>query len=182
MFKVSWKGRPQPAERARPRFSKNKDSYYMYNPPSYQKYQKKLIDFFSKYSDDPELKKLFDKKRLIYGLSVKIVFRLVASTGKNQSSTGKNPFYGKRPDIDNLYKAVVDALFLSKGNQIEDGFLTDADGEPIVDSKGDSLIKYKQKIDDSRVIHTELLKLRVDDEDQEGFTIIVRNVGREDIS
>ncbi|MGP9052393.1 RusA family crossover junction endodeoxyribonuclease [Lactiplantibacillus plantarum] len=174
MFKVSWKGRPQPAERARPRFSKNKDSYYMYNPPSYQKYQKKLVDFFSEYSDDPELKKLFDKKRLIYGLSVKIIFHL--------ASNGKNPFYGKRPDIDNLYKAVVDALFLSKCNQVEDGFLTDANGDPIVNSKGDPLIKYKQKIDDSRVIHNELLKLRVDDEDQEGFTLIVRDVGREDIS
>lgn len=174
MFKVSWEGRPQPTERARPRFAKNKKSYYMYNPPSYQDYQKRLVEFFSEYSEDPELKKLFDKKQLIYGLSVKIVFRL--------SSKGEKPFYGKRPDIDNLYKAVVDALFLSECNQVEDGYLTDSEGNQIVDSKGMPLIKYKQKIDDSRVIHTELLKLRVDDAEQEGFTLVVRDVGKEDIS
>lgn len=96
-------------------------------------------------------------------------------------SNGKNLFYGKRPDIDNLYKAVVDALFLSDVNQVEDGLLTDKEGNAVFDRKGNQKIKYRQKIDDSRVIHTEILKLRVDCAEDEGFTIMIRNVGKEDI-
>lgn len=174
MFKAEWKGRPKPAERPRPRFSKNKKSFYVYNPPNYYLYQKELINFFSSFSEEDNLKELFDKKTLVYGLSVKLIFRLKAK--------GKAPFYGLRPDIDNLYKAVVDALFLSECNQLEDGFLTDKEGNEIYDGKGSPLIKYKQKIDDSRVIHSEILKLRVDSEEEEGFTIVIRNVGKEDIS
>ncbi|WP_132981489.1 RusA family crossover junction endodeoxyribonuclease [Pediococcus pentosaceus] len=174
MFKISWEGKPQPAERARPRFSRNKDSYYMYNPPSYQMYQRSLINFFSKFSEDPDLKALFDKKQLIYGLSIKIIFKI--------QSKGKNPFYGKRPDSDNLYKAVVDALFASKVNQLEDGYLTDKEGNYVFDSKGNPLIKYKQKVDDSRVIHHEVLKLRVDEFQEQGFIVVIRNVGKDDIS
>lgn len=174
MFKAEWKGRPKPAERPRTRFSKNKRSFYVYNPPSYYLYQKELVSFFSGFSEDDKLKELFDKKEIVYGLSVKLIFRL---KGK-----GNLPFYGLRPDIDNLYKAVVDALFLSKCNQIENGILTDNEGNPICDRSGTPLIKYKQKIDDSRVIHTELLKLRVEEEEEQGFTIIIRNVGKEDIS
>lgn len=173
MFKVSWKGRPKPAERPRTRFSKDKKSFYVYNPPSYYLYQQELIRFFSSFKEEPEMIEMFDKKNLVYGLSIKLIFRL--------KSSGKNLFYGKRPDIDNLYKAVVDALFLSDVNQVEDGLLTDKEGNAVFDRKGNQKIKYRQKIDDSRVIHTEILKLRVDSTEDEGFTIMIRNVGKEDI-
>ncbi|GAA3267941.1 hypothetical protein GCM10017706_32840 [Lactococcus lactis subsp. hordniae] len=70
---------------------------------------------------------------------------------------------------------------MSAVNQIENGYWVDKNGEFILDADGNKTIKYKQKIDDSRVIHTELLKLRIDSEAEEGFTITVRNVGKEDI-
>lgn len=173
MFKTSWQGRPKPAERPRTRFSKDKKSFYVYNPPSHYLYQQELIRFFSQFKEEHSLVELFEKRHIVYGLSVKLIFRL--------KSKGENPFYGKRPDIDNLYKAVIDALFLSEVNQVEDGFLTDKEGNPIFDKKGNQEIKYKQKIDDSRVIHTEILKLRVDSAEEEGFTLVIRNVGKEDI-
>lgn len=173
MFKVTWEGRPRPAERPRARFSADKRTYFLYNPPTYQEYQKTLVEFFNKYQEEESLKELFDKKQLVYGLSVKLIFRI--------KHKGKIPFYGLRPDIDNLYKAVVDALFKSNVNQIENGYWVDKNGEFYLDADGNKTIKYKQKIDDSRVIHTELIKLRVDSEAEEGFTVILRNVGKEDI-
>jgi|SRR5690625_3239114 len=173
MFQAHYSGRPRPAERARARFSSGNRSYYLYNPPTYKKYKSGLIDFFNTYETDESLTELFDPKEIIYGLSIKLIFKL--------RSKGKNPFYAKRPDIDNLFKAVTDSLFESNVNLIRDGNKKDKEGDLVFDPKGEPLGKYKQKIDDSRIIHTEMLKLRVDTEEEEGFSITIRNVGKEDI-
>lgn len=173
MFKVTYKGRPKPAERARARFNGGNKTYYMYTPEVYRKYKEELISFFNEYQDDPNLKRLFDPKKITYGLSVKLIFRF---KGK-----GDNPFYTWRPDIDNLFKAVTDSLFQSKVNLLENGFKLDKDGNTMLDDEGIPIKKYKQKIDDCRICHTEQLKLRVDDEEKESFTIIVRNIGEEEI-
>src|SRR5699024_4783957 len=173
MFEAHYSGRPRPAERPRARFSADNRTYYLYNPPTYQKYKAGLRDFFNEYETDESLKELFDPSKIVYGLSVKLIFRLY--------SKGKKPFYGKRPDIDNLFKAAVDGLFESNVNLIPDGNEKDKEGNLIVDEKGNPIPKYKQKIDDSRIIHAEQLKLRVDTREEEGITIIIRNVGKEDI-
>lgn len=173
MFKVKWSGRPQSAERPRTRFRKDKKSFYVYTPPNYEKYKENLKLFFSSFIDDKSYNEIFDKKKIVYGLSVKIIFRF--------KTENANIFYALRPDIDNLYKAVVDGLFESDGNLYENGVLKDKQGNTIVDAEGKALINYSQKIDDSRVVHAELLKLRVDTEEEESFTLIVRNVGKEDI-
>lgn len=174
MYQIHYKGRPKPAERPRARFSLGNKNYYLYTPPTYEKYKRDLIEHFNKFENEKEFAELFDPKTLVYGLSVKIVFRL---KGK-----GKQPFYGKRPDIDNLMKAIFDGLFQSNVNLIEDGIETDKEGNPVVDYKGVPLPHFKQKIDDSRIVHTETLKLRVDTEEEEGFHIILRNVGKDEIS
>lgn len=173
MFEAHYTGRPRPAERPRARFNQGNRTYYLYTPPAYQEYKSGLIDFFNEFEKDDSLKELFDPKEIVYGLSVKLIFRL--------KSKGKKPFYGKRPDIDNLFKAVADSLFESNVNLIPDGYEKDEEGNLITDSEGNPVTKYKQKIDDSRIIHTEILKLRVDSEEEEGFSIIIRNVGKEDI-
>lgn len=173
MFKVEYKGRPKPAERPRARFAKDNKSYYLYSPPTYAKYKDHLIQFFNKFSEEKEFQDLFDPKNINYGLSLKTVFRL--------KGNGKNIFYAKRPDIDNLFKGVQDAIFQSEVNQIEDGYLLDKEGSKIVSEDGEPLIKYRSKIDDSRVVHAEQLKLRVDTEEEEGIIIILRNIGKEDI-
>lgn len=173
MFEAHYKGRPRPAERPRARFSEDKRTYYLYNPPSYQKYKAGLTEFFNQFADQEELKELFDPKQLVYGLSLKLIFKL--------KSKGQKPFYGKRPDIDNLFKAVADSLFESDVNMIEDGNEQDKAGNLITDAAGNPITKYKQKIDDSRIIHTEMLKLRVDEEEEEGIKVVLRNVGKEDI-
>ncbi|HLQ96355.1 MAG TPA: RusA family crossover junction endodeoxyribonuclease [Pseudogracilibacillus sp.] len=174
MFETHYKGRPRPAERPRARFSSDSRTYYLYNPPSYQKYKAGLTEFFNQFSDDKNLQELFNPKELVYGLSLKLIFRL---KGK-----GKKPFYGKRPDIDNLFKAVADSLFESNVNLIEDGIEQDKEGNTVTDAYGNPLTKYRQQIDDSRIIHTEMLKLRVDSEEEEGIKIVIRNVGKEEIS
>lgn len=173
MFEAHYTGRPRPAERPRARFNSGRRSYYLYNPPEYQKYKAGLIDFFNKYEKDESLKEQFDPTKIVYGLSVKLIFKLY--------SKGKKPFYGKRPDIDNLFKAVTDSLFDSNVNLIPNGNETDKEGNLITDAEGKPIPKYKQKIDDSRIIHTEILKLRVDSKEEEGFSIVIRNVGKEDI-
>lgn len=173
MFEAHYSGRPRPAERPRARFSYDNRSYYIYNPPEYQKYKAVLRDFFNQYEDDAALQELFDPQEIVYGLSVKLIFKL--------RSKGNKPFYGKRPDIDNLFKAVTDSLFESNVNQIRNGNEQDKEGNLITDEEGNPIPKYKQKIDDSRIIHSEMLKLRVDYEEEEGITIILRNVGKEDI-
>ncbi|HFD1725843.1 TPA: RusA family crossover junction endodeoxyribonuclease [Enterococcus faecium] len=173
MFKIKYGKRPQPAERPRARFAKDKRSYYMYTPPNYQSYLKLLIESFNQYEKDPSFSELFDKKKIVYGWSVKIIFKL---KGK-----GKNPFYGKRPDIDNLFKAVADALMETEANKIQNGYEVDENGNQYLDHQGLPIPKYKKKIDDSRIVHAELLKLRVDTEEEEGFTLIIRNVGKDDI-
>ncbi|MDT0112455.1 RusA family crossover junction endodeoxyribonuclease [Listeria booriae] len=173
MFRAVYQGRPKPAERARVRFSTGNKTYYMHIPETYRAYQNRLKEFFSQYAEDPDLKELFRARNLIYGLSIKLVFRL--------KGRGQHPFYQLRPDIDNLYKAVTDALFLSDVNIKHVGFEEDEEGNKILDNDGNPIETYKQKIDDSRVVHAELLKLRVDTEEEEQFTIVIRNVAEEDI-
>ncbi|WP_088841029.1 RusA family crossover junction endodeoxyribonuclease [Listeria sp. ILCC797] len=173
MFKVTKIGRPKPAERARARFNEGNKTFYMYMPQSYREYKSELIQFFNQYENDPNLQELFDRKKIIYGLSVKLIFRF---KGK-----GYNPFYALRPDIDNLFKAVTDSLFESNINLIEDGYKTNKKGELLFDQDGKMIKKYKQKIDDSRICHTEQIKLRVDTEEEESLTIIIKNIGKEDI-
>ncbi|MBC2242406.1 RusA family crossover junction endodeoxyribonuclease [Listeria booriae] len=172
MFKAVYSGRPRPAERARVRFGKGKRSYYMYMPEVYRNYKGKLIEFFGQYESDPRLVELFDSQKIIYGLSVKLIFRL--------KSKGDNPFYTLRPDIDNLFKAVTDSLFQSSVNLIDNGYEEDKDGQLILDVEGDPIPKFKQKIDDCRICHTEIIKLRVDTVEEEGFTVIIRNIGKDD--
>ncbi|WP_252893792.1 hypothetical protein [Lentilactobacillus senioris] len=87
-----------------------------------------------------------------------------------------------RPDIDNLFKGIIDSLFQSKVNQVLDGIETDKNGNPIHDEFGNDIPHFKQRIDDSRVVHTEMLKLKATEESPEGFTLIVRNLGLEAIS
>lgn len=172
MYKLSYQGRPRPAERPRVRFSLGNKNYYLYTPPTYEKYKNELIEHFNKFSKDEKFTELFEAKNIIYGLSIKIIFKL--------KGNGKQPFYGKRPDIDNLMKAIFDALFQSDVNLIEDGIETDKEGIPIVDANGDPIPRFKQKIDDSRIIHAESLKLRVDKEEEEGVYIVIRNVGEDE--
>lgn len=174
MFKVKWFGRPQPAERPRTRLRKDKKSFYIYTPPTYEEYKENLKLFFSSFKEDKSYKEIFDKKKIVYGLSVKIISRF--KTGN------ANIFYALRPDIDNIYKAIVDGLFESDGNLYENGVLKDKQGNTIVDAEGKALIKYSKKIDDCRVVHMEVLKIKVDTEEEESFTLIVRNVGKEDIT
>lgn len=182
MFEVDYYGRPKPAERPRVRFSKGNKSYYTYNPPKYEEYKEGLIDFFNNYEKDDSLEELFNPKRIMYGLSVKIIFRLTMPIDWRKPDTKKlNLFYTRRPDIDNLYKAVIDSLFQSNINQIPDGHVIDKEGNELLDEDGEKIIKYRQRIDDSRVVHTELLKLRVETEEEEGFNLIIRNVGKEEI-
>lgn len=173
MFEAHYSGRPRPAERPRARFNHNNRTYYLYTPPEYQKYKDGVRKFFNQYETDESLKELFDPNKIVYGLSVKLIFRLY--------SKGKKPFYGKRPDIDNLFKAIADGLFESNVNLYLDGNETDKEGNLITDEEGNPIPKYRQKIDDSRIIHTEQLKLRVDTREEEGFSVIIRNVGKEDI-
>lgn len=174
MFKAEYKGRPKPAERPRPRLGKNAKFYYMYNPPTYQQYKQELIEFFNQFESDKNFYELFDPKKVFYGLSLKVVFRFKASA--------QNPFYTKRPDLDNVLKAVQDALFQCKANLVEDGFMIDkGSGELILDENGQPIINYKQRIDDCRVVHFECLKLRVDTEEEEGFLVTLRNVGKDEI-
>lgn len=179
MFEVNWTGgRPQPVERPRVRFNEGNKTYYTYNPPNYAEYKETLKDFFNQYENDVLLEELFNPKKIVYGLSIKIIFRLWRSTEEELDS---NPFYTLRPDIDNLFKAVVDSLFQSNINQIPNGYVVDKDGNELLDENGEKIVKYKQKIDDCRVIHAEILKLRVETKEEEGFKLIIRNVGKEEI-
>lgn len=171
MFRAEYKKRPQPAERARVRFSNNNRTYYMYTPATYEKYTQELISFFNQFSDDPNFVDMFDKKKLVYGWSVKIIFRF--------KGRGSKPFYGLRPDIDNIFKAVTDSLMRTEANLIFDGYATDEEGNRYLDKDFQPIPKFRKKIDDCRIVHTELLKLRVDTEEEEGFTIIIRNVGED---
>lgn len=173
MYQIHYKGRPKPAERPRARFSLGNKNYYLYTPPSYEKYKRELIEHFNQFEKEEKFAELFEPKNIVYGLSIKIIFRL--------KGRGKQPFYGKRPDIDNLMKAIFDGLFQSNVNLIEDGIEIDKDGVPIMDSKGEPILHFKQKIDDSRIVHTETLKLRVDTEEEEGFQVVIRNVGEDEI-
>lgn len=178
MFSAEYFGHPRPAERPRARFSSNNSHYYLYTPPLYAAYKEELIAFFDQFANNTDLKELFDTKKIIFGLSIKIIFKLKGRISKNNN----NPFYGMRPDIDNLYKAVVDSLFQSSVNTYPDGFEQNKDGSPIVDENDVPILHFRQKIDDSRVIHTELLKLKVADSSEEGFKIIIKNVGKESIN
>lgn len=173
MFQTHYAGKVRSAERSRARFSQENRTYFLYNPPTYEKYKTGLINFFNTYENDDSLAELFDPNKIVYGLSVKLIFKI--------KSRGKNPFHGRRPDVDNLYKAVADSLFQSNVNLIPDGDAMDKEGNLITDEHGNPMPKYKQKIDDSRIIHTEILKLRVDTKEEEGFSITIRNVGKEDI-
>lgn len=175
IFKTEFKGRPKPAERPRARFSKS-GRFYMFTPNSYKNYQKEVTEFFNKFADEPNFKDLFTPNKLVYGLSVTLIFKM---TLKKKSA---NPFYGMRPDIDNLYKAVVDALFLNQVNMKEVGYQLDEEENVLFDEDGKPLIKYAQRVDDSRVVHTEQLKLRVDYKDEEGFFIKLRNVGKDEFN
>lgn len=175
MFRIEYNERPRPAERPRARFSDGSRSYYLYTPPAYAKYKQELIEFFNQYQDDQDLKELFDKKKLLYGLSVKVIFRFDV---KKESD---NPFYGMRPDIDNLFKAVVDSLFQSGVNRIQDGYEKDKTDQYVLDENGEKIPHFKQKIDDSRIVHTELLKLKATKESPQGFTLIVKNIGIEKV-
>lgn len=164
MWKADFKGfRPRPAER--PRF--NPTLGRMFIPKSYEDYQEMLIGLFNQYTETENFAEIFDKKKIVYGLSVQVVFRL---TGR-----GKSAFYRYRPDSDNLYKAVLDSLFFCDANTIE----TDT-GE--LDKDGNPVIKYHQKIDDSNVVHQSTLKLRVENEDEQGFSIIVKNIGKDELT
>lgn len=172
MWQMRYYGRPRGADRPRARFSSAGRHYYMYTSPDYTAYKNKLIDTFNGYVDDIDLQQCFSNK-FNAGLSVKIVFYL--------KGNGQKKLYGMRPDIDNLYKAVIDSLFESKINQIKNGFLVDNNGQFIFDKHGEKQLNFKQKMDDSRVVHTELLKIRVDELKQEGFLIKLRMIGLEEI-
>lgn len=173
MYKINYYGRPKPAERPRVRFSLSNRNYYLYTPSTYEAYKMDLIAHFNQFEKDADFSCLFNPKKIIYGLSIKIVFRL--------KGRGKQPFYGKRPDIDNLMKAVFDALFQSKVNLVEEGIKLDKNGIPLLDNNGLPIRHFKQKIDDSRIVHTEVLKLRVNTDKEEGFHLVLRNVGKEEI-
>lgn len=164
MFKVTIEGTPKSAKRPNyvPQFGR------VITPKDYREYKDWLIGEFNKYANDPELIEVLTKQK--YGLSVKLIYRF-------DRGASYQPFHRNRPDVDNLYKATIDALFQSDVNRIADGFVVDENGQPVDDGRGNKIVHYKQRIDDSQIVHNETWKLNIDPtKEKPSQTIIIRKI------
>lgn len=153
-----------PESALRPRFVKKWNR--VTTPKKYKRYLNKLINEFNKYADDPDFYDVLHNFK--YGISIKVIFKF----DRRSQSSNVRPFKRTKPDMDNLLKATVDALFESKINLKLDHTEHDPDGNeyPV----------YKQITDDCNIVHVEMLKINVDS-DQVGQTIILKKMLEEEL-
>lgn len=143
----------------------------MFLRSDYVAYKKWLISEFDQYANDPELRKMFDTQK--FGLGVKVTYWLPAVNGSTL------PTYRSRPDINNLYRATIDALFASKVNMFDTGEARyDKDGNRMLDYKThEPLNVMKQRLDDSNITYTAVLKLAAQSAEEVGQMIVIGRVG-----
>lgn len=153
MFKCDIKIAPQSA--LRPRYVTKFKRVLI--PKKYRDYKDQMIAEFNQYADDEDLIDVM--QNAAFGISLGIIFRF-----DNRGS--RRPFYRKKPDLDNLLKATVDALFESKVNLKMVGY--DEGGYPI----------YKQIVDDSNIVQVTMLKKQVS-ADEVGQSITIKKIVEE---
>lgn len=132
-------------------------------PKKYLQYKNKLIGIFNKeYADNEELRDVLRNSK--YGINLKVLFKF-------DKRNSNRPYHRQRPDLDNLVKATVDALFQSDANRDYLGIKIDEDGNEYPD--------YKLITDDSNIVRMELMKINVP-ADEVGQEIIIKKMLEED--
>lgn len=131
--------------------------------PKYRNYKERLTELFNEYADNEELIDIMRNSK--YGIDLKVIFKF-------DNTRNHSIFKRQRPDLDNLVKATIDALFDIDSNKELVGYKKDYLGREVPE--------FKQIVDDSNIVHFDLTKINVDPEEV-GQTIILGKILEEDI-
>lgn len=151
---------PKPAER--PRFVA--DLKRTVTPIKYLDYKNKMIESFNyKYGKDEEIRDILRNAK--YGISISILYKF-------DKKNSNRPYHRQRPDLDNLAKATIDALFESEVNQDFISWEKDVDGRPYKN--------FKNITDDCNIVMMKLMKINVPAEEV-GQEIVIKKMLEEDL-